>query len=164
MRTSQSTLRPIHRFNMATHNRHAQITATDHGPLVNIAAWTMMCMSILFTAFRLISSMVLRGTAGTDDWVIVIATAFASMQVVATSLMVANGLGLHQDSLQAASIESYQRTLLASTLLYVVSLAFSRLSILIFLGRLISIPQRRFRILMNSTLIVVLLYLVCLNR
>jgi hypothetical protein len=149
---------------MTPHDRHAQITATDHGPLVNIAAWTMMCMSLLFTAFRLISSLVLRGTAGKDDLVIVLATAFASMQVIATSLMVANGLGQHQDSLQSAGIESYQQALLASSILYVVALAFSRLAILIFLGRLISVPQKRFRILMKSTSIVVLLYLVCLDR
>lgn len=149
---------------MTPHDRHAQITPTDHGPLVNIAAWTMMCMSISFTAFRLISSIVLRGTAGKDDWVIVAATAFASMQVVATSLMVTHGLGQHQDSLQSAEIASYQQALLASSILYVVALAFSRLSILIFLGRLISVPQKRFRILMNSTSILVLLYLVCAIR
>lgn len=149
---------------MTSHDRHAQITATDHGPLVNIAAWTMMCMSVLFTAFRLISSLVLRGTPGKDDWVIVLATAFASMQVVATSLMVAHGLGQHQDSLQAAGLESYQETLLANSVLYVTALAFSRLSILIFLGRLISVPQKRFRILMKSTSIVIVLYLVCLEH
>jgi hypothetical protein len=149
---------------MTPHDRLAQITATDHGPLVNIAAWTMVCMSVLFTAFRLISSLVLRGTAGKDDWVIVLATAFASMQVVATSLMVAHGLGQHQDSLQPAGLKSYQQALLASSVLYVAALAFSRLSILIFLGRLISVPQKRFRILMKSTSTVILLYLVCLDR
>jgi hypothetical protein len=148
---------------MTPHAPHAQITATNHGPLVNIAAWILMCMSVLFTAFRLISSMVLRGTAGKDDWVIVVATAFASTQVVATSLMVTHGLGQHQDSLQSAGIESYQQALLASSILYVAALALSRLSILIFLGRLISVPQKRFRILMKSTSIVVLLYLVCLD-
>ena len=149
---------------MTPHDRLAQITATDHGPLVNIAAWTMVCMSVLFTAFRLISSLVLRGTAGKDDWVIVLAKAFASIQVVATSLMVAHGLGQHQDSLQSAGIESYQQALLASSIFYVAALAFSRLSILIFLGRLISVPQKRFRILMKSTSIVVLLYLVCFDH
>lgn len=149
---------------MTPHNRHAQITATDHGPLVNIAAWTMMCMSMLFTAFRLISSLVLRGTTGKDDWVIVVATAFASMQVVATSLMVTYGLGQHQDLLQPASLDSYQQSLLASSVLYVTALASSRLSILIFLGRLISVPQKRFRILMKSTSIAILLYLVCPDR
>jgi hypothetical protein len=148
---------------MTTHDRHAQITATNHGPLVNIAAWTMMCMSVLFTAFRLISSMVLRGTAGKDDWVIVVATAFASMQVIATSLMVTHGLGQHKDSLLPAGIESYQQALLASSILYEAALALSRLSILIFLGRLISVPQKQFRVLMKSTSIVVLLYLVCLD-
>jgi hypothetical protein len=145
---------------MTSNNRHAEITATDHGPLVNIASWTLMCMSVLFTAFRLISSIVLRGTAGKDDFVIVVATAFAIAQSIATSLMVGNGLGQHQSTLRPASIEKFQQASMASSVLYVVALASSRLSILMFLGRLISVAQKRFRIMMKATLVIILLYLV----
>jgi hypothetical protein len=145
---------------MISNNRHAEITATDHGPLVNIASWTLMCMSVLFTAFRLISSIVLRGTAGKDDVIIVVATAFAIAQSIATSFMVANGLGQHQSTLRPASIERFQQASLASSVLYVVALAASRMSILMFLGRLISVAQKRFRIMMKATLVIILLHLV----
>jgi hypothetical protein len=145
---------------MTSNNRHAEITATDHGPLVNIASWTLMCMSVLFTAFRLISSIVLRGTAGKDDFVIVVATAFAIAQSIATSFMVGNGLGQHQSTLRPASIEKFQQASMASSVLYVVALASSRLSILMFLDRLISVAQKRFRIMMKATLVIILLHLV----
>jgi hypothetical protein len=90
-------------------HRHAQITDNDHGPLVNIASWTLMCVSVLFTSFRLISNVVLRGQVVKDDWAILVATTFAVAQSIASSFMVANGLGRHQKTLSDASILGYQR-------------------------------------------------------
>ena len=94
---------------MATYHRHAEITENNHGPLVNIAAWTLMVTSILFTTFRLISNVVIRGGVGKDDWIIVAATALAVGQTAATSMMVDNGLGQHQSELSPAMIQGYQK-------------------------------------------------------
>ena len=90
-------------------HRNAQVTDSDHGPLVNIASWTLMVVSVLFTSFRLISNVVLRGQVVKDDWAILVATAFAVAQSIASSFMVANGLGRHQKTLSNADILAYQR-------------------------------------------------------
>lgn len=145
---------------MSGSNRHAEITPNDHGPLVNVASWILLCMSILFTSFRLISNLVLRGSAGKDDVIITVATLLAGAQSIATSSMVANGLGQHRAALSATSVAGYQKALLASSVLYVTALAATRISLLFFLGRLISAPQTTFRYVMKATWTIVILYLV----
>lgn len=90
-------------------HRHAEITATDHGPLVNVASWILMVTSILFTGFRIVSNIFIRGRSGKDDWIIMLATVVAAAQSIATSLMVANGLGQHQDTLDHATLRGYQK-------------------------------------------------------
>lgn len=141
------------------HSR-AEITANDHGPLVNVAAWILMCMSVLFTSFRLVSNLVLRGTASRDDCFIIIATLLAVAQVIATSLMVTNGLGKLQTDLRTSDLEAFQKALIASSTTYVAALAFGKLSILSFLGRVIANSQRQLRLLMQSLWYIVSLYLV----
>lgn len=141
------------------HSR-AEITANDHGPLVNVAAWILMCMSVLFTSFRLVSNLVLRGTASRDDCFIIVATLLAVAQVIATSLMVTNGLGKHQIDLRTSDLEAFQKALIASSTTYVAALAFGKLSILSFLGRVIANSQRQLRLLMQSLWYIVSLYLV----
>lgn len=90
-------------------HRHAQITETDHGPLVNVASWILMVTSILFTSFRIVSSIFIRGRSGKDDWIVLLATIIAAAQSIATSFMVANGLGQHQQTLTDATLLRYQK-------------------------------------------------------
>lgn len=87
--------------------RHAQITATDHGPAVNVASWIMMTICILFTIFRMISNFVLRGSVSGDDAIIALATITAIAQTVATSFSVHYGLGRHQDTLSGHELEGF---------------------------------------------------------
>lgn len=89
--------------------RHAQITATDRGPLVNIASWTLAVTTVLFTSFRLLSNTVLRGAVSKDDWIICVTTLLAIAQTIATSSMVKNGIGQHQDTLSGSTIARFQQ-------------------------------------------------------
>ena len=90
-------------------HRHAQITKNDHGPLVNVAAWTLLVTAILFTTFRIISNVVLRGRFGKDDWAVIAATAIAIAQTIATSMSVSNGLGQRQETLSPSMLVEYQK-------------------------------------------------------
>lgn len=94
---------------MSDLHRNAQVTANDRGPLVNVASWILMVTAILFTAFRLISNVVLRGRFGAHDWLVTIAALLGVCQSIASSIAVGNGLGKHQDTLSPSMIASYQK-------------------------------------------------------
>lgn len=68
-----------------------------------------MVTAILFTAFRLVSNIFLRGRYGQHDWFIIVANAFAIAQTIATSLMVSYGLGQRQDNIGRSDLASYQK-------------------------------------------------------
>lgn len=68
-----------------------------------------MVTAILFTLFRLVSNIYLRGRYGQHDWFIIVANAFAIGQTIATSLCVSYGLGQHQDKISKSDLESYQK-------------------------------------------------------
>ena len=68
-----------------------------------------MVTGILFTLFRLVSNLVLRGRYGQHDWYIILANALAIGQTIATSVMVGNGLGQYEDPLRATEITTYQK-------------------------------------------------------
>ena len=94
---------------MAAYHAHAQITATDKGPTVNIASWTLMCVSVLFTGFRIVSNVLIRGQLARDEVFITIATALAIGQVIALSFMVTHGLGQHQDALSKETLQRFSQ-------------------------------------------------------
>ena len=89
--------------------RHARVTSTDHGPLVNVASWTLVCCSVLFTTFRLLSNLVLRGGVAKDDWVICVTTLLAVGQTISSTSLVKNGIGQHQDNLSTVTLTRYKQ-------------------------------------------------------
>lgn len=145
---------------MATFRRTAQITPSDHGPLVNLAAWMLMVTAILFTAFRLVSNVFLRGRFRTHDWIIIFATACAIGQSIATSMMVTHGLGQHQDTLSAATITSYEKSSLAAAVLYIVTLTANKLSLFVFLNEMLAASQTKFHKFMYTVWTVLVCYTV----
>jgi hypothetical protein len=68
-----------------------------------------MVTAFLFTLFRLVSNIFLRGRYGQHDWFIIAANALAIGQTIATSLMVSYGLGQHEQTLSAGDLASYQK-------------------------------------------------------
>lgn len=148
---------------MTTFRRTAQITPTDHGPLVNLAAWMLMVTAILFTAFRLVSNVFLRGRFRMHDWIIIAATACAIGQSIATSMMVTHGLGQHQDTLSASTLASYEKSSLAASVLYIITLTGNKLSLFVFLNEMLAASQTKFRTFMHTVWIILVCYTVCIT-
>ena len=103
-----------------------------------------MVISILFTAFRLVSNAFLRGKLRSYDYIIIAATLIAIGQSIATSMMVTFGLGQHMDKLSDSNLKSYEQSSLAASILYIVALSASKLSLFVFLNEmLVSVPMGR---------------------
>lgn len=96
---------------MDAYPRHGRITLTDHGPLVNIASWMLLCVSLLFTSFQLVSNSLLRKTVAKVDYANVAATLFAGAQVIAMSCAISGGSGEHQTVMTDADLLAYQKVL-----------------------------------------------------
>lgn len=55
---------------LANDNRDGQITADDHGPVVDIVAWFLMVTMILAVTVRLITRTTLTHSPGAEDGII----------------------------------------------------------------------------------------------
>ncbi len=53
-----------------TRGRDAQITADDHGPIIDIVAWFLMVTMILAVMFRLMIRLILTRSHGVEDGII----------------------------------------------------------------------------------------------
>lgn len=145
---------------MTPYQRRAEVTSTDHGPLVNLASWMLMAIAILFTFFRLVSNVFLRGRFRIHDWLIILATVLAIAQAIASAMMVSNGLGQHQDTLSPAMITRYEQSFLAANVLYIATLAANKLSLFVFLNDMLADSQKTFRKFMYAAWITLVCYTV----
>ncbi len=84
------------------------VTATDRGPLVNIATWILMVTTILFTGFRMVSNLALRKILSWDDAIVAVAMFLAIAQSIAVSFTVKYGIGQHEAVLSALTLKHFQ--------------------------------------------------------
>ncbi|KYG42582.1 hypothetical protein M433DRAFT_26790 [Acidomyces richmondensis BFW] len=115
--------------------RHAVVTANNCGAVLEIVAWFLMVVMILATALKLVIRLIAR-QPGVDDVLVTIAMLFGVGEVVAISLAANDGLGRRAELLDSAQIKNVQKRLYASSILYVVTLAFAKASIVILMSRL----------------------------
>ncbi|KAF2677530.1 hypothetical protein K458DRAFT_349898, partial [Lentithecium fluviatile CBS 122367] len=89
-----------------------------------------------------------------DDWLILVAAAFAIGGTIAISFSVFSGLGKRTFLLNEASIEDIQRVVYAATISYVLTVGVSKLSITTFLARLACTPIHRNAVRVLGALVV----------
>lgn len=134
-----------------------QITATNKSPLILIATWLLLVLAAFAYIMRSIvkiSRQAMRFEL--DDYLLTGALVFCTAQSLATILRAANGFGKPSNTLSVDKIDRSMKAAMAANILYVVSLALSKLSLLLLLARLS--PNKRHKRVMHGISIFVVLF------
>ncbi|KAI0179385.1 hypothetical protein GGR52DRAFT_303988 [Hypoxylon sp. FL1284] len=105
----------------------------NHGAVVNIVSWFLLICSSLLVFTRLGTKYGVSKSFHVDDGFIVVSLILCIGQTIATSIGVANGLGRHRDTLSSGNIVVFQKSYYAANVLFVASLAFSKLAVIFFI-------------------------------
>ncbi|KAF2650158.1 hypothetical protein K491DRAFT_697546 [Lophiostoma macrostomum CBS 122681] len=142
------------RYTVDRPNLHKELTATA------ISMTVVACIAVALRVFTRVH--VTKAGLGVDDYMVLIALAFAIGLLGMNFKHMAVGLGYHfWDVPMTDYMVPFQVMTLAGTMVYSLSLAFSKMSILFLYLRLS--PQRWFRILVWTLLGVVVTYAVIYN-
>jgi len=115
---------------------HGAITDDNHGGLVVITSWIMMCFFVVCVSARLATRYVYVMAGGIDDVLIGVAMLFGIAQTAVIHRSASTGLGQHQDTLSDAAFGVYARSFHEGTILFVATILFSKLSTVFLLTRL----------------------------
>ncbi|KAF7912588.1 uncharacterized protein EAF01_001609 [Botrytis porri] len=137
-------------------SRQIIISSHNEGPAVNLASWIGLSTMILSVGARLGSKFMVVRRWSTDDSLIIVAMFFGICHSVFLSMMVDNGLGRDQDTLDRKELEKYQKYAYASQLVYIPTLCFAKLSTLFYLRALT--PDSNYAIFNRLTEICVILW------
>ncbi|KAF2637433.1 hypothetical protein P280DRAFT_552117 [Massarina eburnea CBS 473.64] len=132
---------------------HSVITVNDHGPLLAISAWLLGCALLLCTATRIGIRFSTRKLPTADDVCILIATALAIGNTIAISFAVESGLGKRAFLLTIAHIVDISKEIYISTILYIPTVGFSKLSVTIFVARLTCTPSHKRAVILLGVVI-----------
>lgn len=137
-------------------SRQIIISSHNEGPAVNLVSWIGLSTMILSVGARLGSKFLVVRRWSTDDTLIIVAMLFGICHSVFLSMMVSNGLGRDQDTLNRMELENYQKYAYASQLVYIPTLCFAKLSTLFYLRALT--PDSNYAIFNRLTEICVILW------
>nr|OQO17916.1 hypothetical protein B0A51_12471 [Rachicladosporium sp. CCFEE 5018] len=118
----------------------APITEYDHAGYIWIAALYCMSVSLLVLFTR---AYIKKNTFGNDDWSFVASCTVMLAQVIALFVALKNGLGsssaLHYDTpTDEAQIGTAGRATMAADMLLIIALALGKISVILFIQRLLS--------------------------
>ncbi|KAJ6127680.1 hypothetical protein N7471_008897 [Penicillium samsonianum] len=105
-------------------------------PAINVLTWFMLVTAILSVLTRLGTKYFFFRKFTIDDGFAAASMVLCIAQSIAVSLATSNGLGQHRDMLPDFMIESMMKAEYAATILYIASIACSKLSLLIFIRNL----------------------------
>ncbi|OOF93364.1 hypothetical protein ASPCADRAFT_209297 [Aspergillus carbonarius ITEM 5010] len=105
-------------------------------PAVNVSTWFLLVTAALSVIFRLGTKYASFRTLTNDDYLIVASLIFCIGQSVAVSMAVANGYGYHYSTLSAERFDNMMKSQYAASLLYPISLYFSKISLSCFIRNL----------------------------
>ncbi|KAF7931330.1 uncharacterized protein EAE98_002512 [Botrytis deweyae] len=137
-------------------SRQIIISSHNEGPAVNLVSWIGLSTMILSVGARLGSKFMVVRRWSTDDSLIIVAMFFGICHSIFLSMMVNNGLGRDQDTLNRKELENYQKYAYASQLVYIPTLCFAKLSTLFYLRALT--PDSNYAIFNRITEICVILW------
>lgn len=121
----------------------SRFNSDSQDPGVNVTAWLFMVIMIFSVTTRLGTKFHLFRRLMLDDFVIFASLVFGIAQVIAISLAVSAGYGNHYTSVSSASLDRVMKSLYAGSLLYILSLACSKLSLALFIHNLTPIAKDR---------------------
>ncbi|KAF2450520.1 hypothetical protein P171DRAFT_516380 [Karstenula rhodostoma CBS 690.94] len=131
--------------------RHAVISADDHGPILAMTTWFLICTLIICTATRLGVRFATRSPRTVDDLLILAAATVAIGGAVAGSFAVESGFGKRISLLTPAALEKIQKELYTATVLYILTIGLSKLSITTFLERLACTSNHKISVIILYT-------------
>lgn len=137
-----------------------RITATNKSPLILIATWLLLVLAAFAYVMRSIvkiSRQAMRFEF--DDYLLTGALVFCAAQSLATILRAADGFGKPFNTLSVDKVNKTMKAAMAANILYVVSLALSKLSLLLLLVKL-SPNQRHKRVMHGISVFIVLFTLI----
>ncbi|KAJ5951270.1 uncharacterized protein N7479_009683 [Penicillium vulpinum] len=105
-------------------------------PAVNVSDWVLLVTIIFSVSARLGTKIRLFKKLTTDDFLIIASLIFGIGQSIVVSLAVGSGYGKHYKDVSDAEMEQLMKNLFAASLLYLLSLMFSKLSLVVFIRSL----------------------------
>ncbi|KAJ5456637.1 hypothetical protein N7530_011911 [Penicillium desertorum] len=124
-------------------------------PAVNVLTWFMLVTAILSVLTRLGTKYFIFRKWTFDDGLVTTSIVFCIAQSIAVSKATENGLGQHRDMLSDAKIESIMKAEYAATILFIASICFSKLSLLVFIRNLTPASlDRRFALVLGISIAV----------
>ncbi|KAJ5714106.1 uncharacterized protein N7483_011287 [Penicillium malachiteum] len=105
-------------------------------PAVNVTKWVLFSTVILGVLARLETKLRLFKRLTLDDCFIIASLTFCAIQSICVSMAVGAGHGNHFEELSTHQFDTVMKYLYSSTMLYIASLCFSMLSLVIFIRSL----------------------------
>lgn len=105
-------------------------------PAVNILTWFMLVTAILSVLTRLGTKYFIFRKWTYDDGLAAASLVFCIGQSIAVSMATKNGLGQHLEMLSDRKVESMMKAEYSATILFIASICFSKLSLLVFIRNL----------------------------
>ncbi|CAI7567762.1 unnamed protein product [Penicillium viridicatum] len=102
-------------------------------PAVNVTTWVLLVTIIFSVSARLATKIRLFKRLTTDDLLIIASLVLGIGQSIVVSLAVGSGYGKHSKDVSSADMEQVMKNLFAASLLYLLSLTFSKLSLVVFI-------------------------------
>lgn len=116
---------------MATLFSREPITADDYSPVISVVTWVLLVSMMLVVCMKVGMQLLVSRRFAPDNGVVMLAMAFGIGQSIAVSIQAANGLGKREIPLTASQIEIYEKAGYSSSLLFITSLATSKIATLI---------------------------------
>ncbi|OQE31041.1 hypothetical protein PENFLA_c002G04304 [Penicillium flavigenum] len=105
-------------------------------PAVNVTNWVLLVTIIFSVSARLGTKIRLFKRLTTDDLLIIASLVFGIGQSIVVSLAVGSGYGKHFKDVSSPNMEQVMKNLFAGSVLYLLSLTFSKLSLVVFIRSL----------------------------
>ncbi|ATY65780.1 hypothetical protein A9K55_001510 [Cordyceps militaris] len=118
-------------------------TPFNKSPLVRAVTAFLMVFSILAVITRIATRLLTAGSLKLDDHTVIAATALAVAQSVVVIMAAANGLGRHDDTLSAGQISYILKCIYAANVLYIVTLAVTKISACLTVMNVAPLNRRR---------------------
>lgn len=120
---------------MDDHYIFAEITSTDRAGVV----WVATILSLLYSALTLLARFVIKyHSLGLDDWAILAATVAALGQYIAVFVPLRHGLGISSSVLAQDAGETLGSGVMASQIMFIIAVALTKLSVVLFIKRLLT--------------------------
>ncbi|OAA54695.1 hypothetical protein ISF_08296 [Cordyceps fumosorosea ARSEF 2679] len=118
-------------------------TPFNKAPLVRAVTAFLMVFSVLAVITRIATRLLTAGSLKLDDHTVIAATALAVAQALVVILQAANGFGHHNDVLSAGQISYILKCMYAANVLYIVTLAVTKISACMTVMNVAPLDRRR---------------------